>query len=209
MTNNTIYIIGAGGHGREVAELLRTTEKTELFFLDDKPELQGRIINGIEVLGGIDFLKKMTATSSVKVTIALGSSKVMRSIVHHCQSYDLEYVNVIHPSASVSPNSILGHGIVLFENTSVHVNAILGNHVCLNVGASVSHDSNIGDFSILSPGARIAGDCVIGKACKLGMGSSIINGIVLGDDVVVGAGAVVIENVSPMSTVVGVPARNI
>ena len=43
----------------------------------------------------------------------------------------------------------------------------------------------------------------------VGIGATIIQGIRVGYEAIVGAGAVVIEDVAPMSTVVGVPARPI
>jgi serine acetyltransferase len=45
------------------------------------------------------------------------------------------------------------------------------------------------------------------QAAFVGIGATIIQGITIGESAVVGAGAVVLEDVSPYTTVVGVPAR--
>jgi FlaA1/EpsC-like NDP-sugar epimerase len=57
MTAEHTVILGAGGHGREVAQALQTglgpsSDRIELVgFLDDNPELHGRVLRDLPVLG--------------------------------------------------------------------------------------------------------------------------------------------------------------
>ena len=52
-----VVIIGAGGHGREVLDILRhqmeqTPDLSVLGFIDESPGLTGNVIGGVPVLGG-------------------------------------------------------------------------------------------------------------------------------------------------------------
>ena len=58
----SVVLIGAGGSGREVLEILKDLNKKRkpwdiLGFIDENEKLHGKTINGYPVLGGIDWLK--------------------------------------------------------------------------------------------------------------------------------------------------------
>jgi acetyltransferase-like isoleucine patch superfamily enzyme len=67
----------------------------------------------------------------------------------------------------------------------------------------------IGEGSHICPGVRIAGRVKVEPGVFVGIGATIVPKITLGCEAIVGAGAVVIEDVQPMATVVGVPAKPI
>jgi acetyltransferase EpsM len=73
----------------------------------------------------------------------------------------------------------------------------------------VDHESLIGTASHICPGARVAGRVTVESGAFVGIGATIIQSTRVGYESVVGAGAVVISDVAPMSTVVGVPAREV
>jgi acetyltransferase-like isoleucine patch superfamily enzyme len=81
--------------------------------------------------------------------------------------------------------------------------------VILNTGCIVDHETLVGTATHICPGARVAGRVIIESGAFIGIGATIIQSIRIGCEAVVGAGAVVISDVAPMSTVVGVPARQI
>jgi acetyltransferase-like isoleucine patch superfamily enzyme len=83
----------------------------------------------------------------------------------------------------------------------------IGDSVILNTGCIVDHESLIGTATHICPGARLAGRVVVESGAFVGIGATIIQSVRIGYEAVVGAGAVVISDVAPMSTVVGVPAK--
>ena len=60
-----------------------------------------------------------------------------------------------------------------------------------------------------APAPRLAGRVTVESGAFVGIGATVIQHVRVGYEAVVGAGAVVISDVAPMSTVVGVPAREI
>ncbi len=67
----------------------------------------------------------------------------------------------------------------------------------------------IGTACHLCPGVKIAGRVTIESGAFVGIGATVIQHVRVGHDSVIGAGAVVLKDVPPMSTVVGLPAREV
>ena len=204
-------VIGAGGHGREVAEILREQaslngELSVLGFVDDNPSLHKQILDGLPVLGGWKWFDGVDR-SEICVISAVGSPDATKRLTEQAAALGLAFVSAISPAAHVSRYAILDEGIAIFPGAIVKTGARLGSHCILNVGVTVSHDTNVGRYCNLNPGARLAGNVSIGEGCYIGMGSNVIQGRSIGPWSVLGAGAVVNRNLPADITAVGVPAR--
>jgi UDP-perosamine 4-acetyltransferase len=77
----------------------------------------------------------------------------------------------------------------------------------VNTGAIIDHDCVIGDHVHLAPGTKLAGNVSVEEGAFLGIGATVVPEINIGKFSRVGAGAVVINDISPFTTVVGVPAK--
>lgn len=207
-----VLIIGAGGHGREVLEILRDQSANggpePIGFIDESPSLQGKSVSGMPVLGDCDALSKFDRADT-SVIIAMGFPTVMKKLRDRIRKFDLPFARAVSPRAVVSPNAKLGEGVILFPQTFVSTAAEIGSFVTLNVGSSVSHDCRVADYCAINPGARLAGNVHLGEGTFVGMGANLIQGMRVGAWSTIGAGAAVIRNVDAGSTVVGVPARPI
>lgn len=204
-----LAILGAGGHGREVLEILEYAAQAGakhrvLGFLDDDPELQGAEISGLPVLGPLAWVKDHP---QVAVVLAVGTPRVTALVAEKLRKLGAKPASAVSPSALLSKRIRIGAGAVIFPDVIVNTDAVIGDFVTLNVAASVSHDSVVGDFSNINPGARLAGNVRVGRGCYIGMGANVIQGITIGDSAVIGAGAAVIDDIPAGVTAVGVPAR--
>lgn len=208
MNRPTIVIIGAGGHGRETAEIVRDSASDNspelLGFVDDSLAV-GTIVDGLPVLGGFDWLQANRTNAAA--IIALGSPSICRNVAINVRRSEITVASAVSPHANVSVRARMGSGVIVFPLVVVNTGARIESHVTLNVGASVSHDSRIGAFTNLNPGARVAGNVDIGECCYIGMGAQIIQNIKIGAGTTVGAGATVIADLPPNVVAVGVPAR--
>lgn len=201
-----VVILGAGGHGREVADILKAAGSPPAGFVDDSPALQGKSVDGYPVLGNWQWLEQQSR-DQVKVLPAVGTPRVIRLLAERARALGFRFASAIHPSAYLSELAQAAPGLIMFAHTSLHTQARLEECVCLNVGSSVSHDCRIGAHSIIQPGARLAGNVMIGSECNIGMGSQCIQGTSVGSRVILGAGAVVVRDLPSDVTAVGVPAR--
>ena len=204
-------ILGCGGHGRVVLDVLMNAGGVEVVgFLDSNPRTHGHRIDGIEVLGHPDDLPTVHERLGVECGIvAVGDNGVRRAFADRLEATGLELINAIHPSDNLARNVSLGSNILIAAGALVSAHCQIGDSVILNTGCIVDHESLIGTATHICPGARLAGRVTVESGAFVGIGATIIQGIRVGYEAVVGAGAVVIEDVAPMSTVVGVPARPI
>jgi sugar O-acyltransferase (sialic acid O-acetyltransferase NeuD family) len=206
-----ILILGAGGHGRVVLDILLAERKYAVAgFLDNQRELHGRRVDGLVVLGGIDELAEIAREQGVHgVIVAIGDNGTRRGLARQAEQAGLELVNAIHPSAAMARSAMIGRNVVVAAGVVVCAHCQIGDSVILNTGCIIDHQTMIGEGAHVCPGVRIAGRVTVEPGAFLGIGATVIPKVVIGCEAVVGAGAVVIDNVPPMATVVGVPARRV
>jgi len=206
-----IVIIGAGGHGREIADILQHQAQVNggivlEGFVDGKRELHGKELDGLPVLGDWDWFDTADR-DGLKIICAVGNPQTCQKLVNRAILAKLEFANVISPLAHLSPRAHIGKGVVIFPHVIINTGARIGNFITLNVGVSVSHDSVVGDYTNINPGVHLAGNVTVGEGCYIGMGTNVIQGCSIGAWSTLGAGAVVIRNIPSHSTAVGVPAK--
>jgi sugar O-acyltransferase (sialic acid O-acetyltransferase NeuD family) len=119
----------------------------------------------------------------------------------------VDLVNVIHPSAVVSPFATVERGSVIFANAVVNACATLGIGSIVNTGAVVEHDCVVGEFCHISPNAVLAGGVKLDARVWVGACSSVRQLVRIGEEAVVGMGSVVTKNIPSRVTVIGNPAK--
>ena len=206
-----VVIIGAGAHGREVAEILRHRARQgadvgALCFVDDDPDLRGREIDDVPVLGDWAWFEGVDR-GDVAVVCASGFSRTRRRMSERAAALGLSFASAVSPLAHLSPRARIGEGVVMYPNSVASPGTLIGDHAIINSGAIVSHDTEIGPYGTLNPGVNLAGNVSIGEGCYLGIGCSVIQGIRIGAWTTVGAGAAVVRDLPGGVTAVGVPAK--
>ncbi|HZE73110.1 MAG TPA: acetyltransferase [Pyrinomonadaceae bacterium] len=202
-----IVIIGAGGHGREVSDILRAQTATEIVgFIDDCKEIHGNEVDGLPVLGDWSWFDSVRP-AEFAVVCAVGSPQLCRRLIQRAKSLGLGFASAISQLAYVSPLARLGEGITVFPFAVINPGAVVESFSILNLACTVSHDTKIGRYSNVNPGAHLAGNVTLGEGCYVGMGANVIQGRSIGEWSIVGAGAVVTANLPANVTAVGVPAK--
>ena len=206
-----VVIIGAGGHAREIAEILRDQAREGagprlLGFVADDPENYPAEIGGVPFLGDWSWFDGADLRD-LAVVCAVGLPQLRKRLVERATARGLKFAKAVSPLAYVSPEASLGEGVMVFPHAFVSAGSTLGDHSVVNVGASVSHDARVGRFATLSPGVHVAGHVNVGEGCYLGIGSSVIDRVSIGAWATVGGGACVTEELPENVTAVGVPAR--
>jgi sugar O-acyltransferase (sialic acid O-acetyltransferase NeuD family) len=198
----TLLIIGAGGHGRVVADTAEQTGYSNIVFHDDRwPEMATNLCWPVV---GRD---KPQSPGASDVFVAIGNNAARLAMIHMLISEGFAVPTLVHPRAHVSRHAVLGTGSFVGPMAVVNAGANLGVGVIVNTAASVDHDCIVGDGVHISPGAHIAGGVHIGNESWIGIGANVREAIRIGARVMVGAGAAVVSHVKDDSTVMGVPAR--
>jgi UDP-perosamine 4-acetyltransferase len=202
--------LGAGGHAKVVLEALAADSSIEVVGLvDANPQMTGRAVSGVAVLGGDDLLPSLQRNGVECFVMCVGSraeTTARQRLYERAVGCGLRPLSVIHRHALISPSAVMGAGAVVLAGAIVGVEAVLGENVLINTGAIVDHDVRLGDHVHVATGARLAGAVTIERGAHIGVGATIRQGLRIGANSVVGAGAVVVDDVPAHVVVAGVPA---
>ncbi|MEX2310729.1 MAG: acetyltransferase [Pirellulales bacterium] len=199
----SIYIIGAGGHGKVAIAAARASRICVAGVFDDDTAQQGRMLLGVPVLGNIRSI--MTARR-LPALIAIGDNRRRLSLA---EELDLPWATVVHPAAYVDPSVAIGKGTLVLARAVIQVDALIGEHAIVNDNATVEHDCRVGAAAHVACGACLAGGATVGQCALVGAGAVLLPGVHVGNHATVGAGAVVVDSLPNGATAVGVPARMI
>ena len=206
-----VLILGAGGHGRVVLDILQQLRRYDVVgFLDNNAAIHGRRVDGVLVRGAIvDLARWHRELDAQGVVIAIGDNGIRRGLARETVNLGIPLVNAVHPSATLAQSVTLGSNVVIAAGVVVCAHCQIGNSVILNTGCIVDHYTMVGEGCHICPGVRIAGRVKVEPGAFVGIGATVVPKVTLGCEAIIGAGAVVLHDVPPMATVVGVPAREV
>lgn len=171
-----LLVVGAGGHGRSVAE---AADLTGLFtiagFLDDSLPVGTTVLNA-PVLGPVATMADHHHVCD-QVIVAIGNNAVRESLMQQLTNAGFEFATVVHWRAFVSPSSMLGEGTALMAGAIVGTEARLGRGSIINCGAVVDHHATVEDFGHLGVNASMAGGTVLGHGAWMQAGSALGYGV--------------------------------
>lgn len=203
--NKKVIIIGAGGHGKVIADIVIKNKDIVIGFLDDSFEKGTAIISNYKVLGKISDCNQLN-TEEVHFIIAIGNNEIRKNIA---EKYNLKYYTAIHPTATIGMNVKIKNGTTIMANACINSNTSIGNHAIINTGAIIEHDNVIGDYTHISPNATLCGTVEIGTLTHIGASATIINNKKITHSCIIGAGTVVVNDINESGTYVGCPAKKI
>lgn len=207
-------IVGAGGFGREVLDVIndmnKSADKTQqpwdfLGFIDDGSPASERLERlGATHLGGSESLDDLPIGTSY--AIGIGSGPVRRNIDARASKAGLTAATLMHGSATMGADVEMGPGAVVCAGVRITTNVRVGRHVHLNINCTVGHDCVLEDYVTVNPLSAISGDVVLGQCATVGTNACINQGLTVGAGAMVASGSAVIQSVGEFSLVAGVPA---
>lgn len=205
-----LYIIGAGGFGREVAWLAERINEVSYEwdikgFIDDDESLKGKLVDGYEVLGGCGYLEDK---DGIYVSCAVGSVRTRKKIIERISGYrGVSFATLVDPSVILSDRIEIGEGCIICAGTIITVDVTIGRHTIINLDCTVGHDVLLGEYNTLYPSVNASGCVSTGDCVEIGTGVQIIQGREICSNAIFGAGTVVVKDIKESGTYVGVPAK--
>jgi sugar O-acyltransferase (sialic acid O-acetyltransferase NeuD family) len=202
-----LYIVGAGGLGRELLAVLKTdvdinNEWIVAGFVDSRPELKGAEIDGVPIIGGTEDAP--IYPSSIFVA-AIGDVSLKRDLVTSLSQRGAVFIST-RTQCRIGERSRIGASAFQL-NAFVSVDCVVEDFVYLDSGCVIGHDTFIGRFSHIGSGVFIGGRVSIGECVTVHPHAVVGQGIRVGEGATIGLGAVVFRDVPKNALVVGNPAR--
>jgi len=178
-----LLVLGAGGHGRAVADLARACGFTVAGFT----EPGGR---GPDVVGTDDDLPVLAARLALDgAVVGVGNTALTRRAVifGRLRALGLAAPRLVHPSAVVSPSATLGDGTVVFPGAVVGAGCVVGVNAVIYSGCVIEHECRVDDHAYLAPGAILCGEVHVEEGAFVGAGAVAVPGAVIGKGATVDA----------------------
>ena len=202
-----LIIIGAGGHGRVVADVAREAGMTPCAFVDCDPPAE--TVDGLPVF--VSFEEAVTQCAPDGATpafiSAIGDNHNRAKEYERALAAGLEPAQVIHPTATISDSATIGPGVFVGPQAVVNTAARIGKNAIINTAAVVEHDCTVGAHAFVAPGAVLCGASSVGDYSFVSAGAVIIPLVSVGSNALVAAGAVVTNNYPNNVRLFGIPAK--
>ena len=158
-----LLIIGAGGHGRVVAEVAEACGY-EVAFLDDQP--------GDGVIGKVSYID-VVKDSYDEFVVGIGNNSKRQALQEELKQKGLHIATLVHPTAYTSPTAVINAGTVIEPKAIVNTNSVIGKGCIVSVGAIIDHDADIGAYAHVNAGAICKGGARVEPGTKLEAGEVV------------------------------------
>lgn len=194
-----LVIIGASGHGKVIADIAKKNGYHEIVFLDDDENIHE--CGGYPVIGRSHEVETINAD----IIVGIGNASIRKKIQQSIPARKM--ATLIHPSAVVAEDVIIGVGTVIMAGAVINSGARIGKGCIINTCASIDHDCNVGDYVHTAVGSHLCGTVSVGDETWIGAGATVSNNISICSKCMIGAGAVVIKDAKESGIYIGVPAK--
>ncbi|MEO1269006.1 MAG: acetyltransferase [Myxococcota bacterium] len=196
-----LVILGASGHAHVVCDIALLLGLEVEAFAETTP--RQRHFLGRPILTEADVLQRPPGSP---VFVGIGNPRVRRALTGRCLDAGLSLATLIHPTAVVAHDVVIGSGSVVMARAVINPGTQIGSNVIINTGAVVDHDCVLGDLVHICPGSTLAGTVSVGEGTWIGAGATASNNVHIGRWTMVGAGGVVVHDLPDDVIAYGVPA---
>ena len=198
MCKKEVIIVGTGGHGRVIADIIKLSKDTVFGFLDDN------INSDIDILGTTDDYIKFKDKYFI---IAIGDNSIRKKLAEKFEG--VKYYTAIHPASVIADSVTIKEGTAVMAGAVINNSAKIGRHSIINSNSTIEHDCEISDFCHISPGAVLCGTVNTGSGVWIGARAVVKNNLTITHNVTVGAGGVVVKNIEESGVYTGIPCKRI
>jgi len=199
-----ILIIGGGDGAVQVLDVIaKTPHQRAVAILDDNPNIQGKRVGGVPILGKLD-LDHVTAGfergdyDAVVISIST-LIKLREEVFLRLKARGVRFANVIHPSVVIGTNVSMGEGNVIMAFAHIGACATLGDNNFLSAYCSIEHHNTLGSHCSFGPGVVTSSRVTFGDRVRCGTGIFIEPKLSIGADAVIGSGCILWKDVPERS----------
>ena len=205
-----LIIIGAGGMGRTIY-----SNAKECLGYGEKFQVKGFIDDNILALDGFEGYPSIIGTirdyqpQKEDVFVSSIGGRARRPCMEQIINRGGEFVELIHKTARIYQNAILGRGNFVGAYTVIGNDAVIGDYNMIQSYSVIGHDVRIGNWNRIDTHVTCVGGIVIEDETNIHTSAVINHGVTVGTGAHVGALSFVIRKVKPGTTVCGNPAKKL
>ncbi len=196
MTQESILLVGAGGHAKACIDVIEQEERFVIKGLVGLPQEVGSRILDYPVLGTDEDLPVLLGDCA-NALIAVGQIKTPEP---RMRLFDLLQQSgcvlpvIVSPHAYVSPYAKLDEGTIVMHGGIVNAGAVVGKNCIINSQSLIEHDVIIADHCHIATAATINSGVCIGTGTFIGSNSSVRQCINISERCMIGMGQQVLAD---------------
>lgn len=204
LTKKRLLIFGVGGQALDTYSLAESVGYRVSGFIHDNPRIDSlagkRVYRDIFEVG---------ESESFYYAVAIGENQIRAAFVSELRANHpwMRFPALIDATASISSDSKVSEGAVVFPQATISYGASVGAFTILGVGSYVGHGSQIGEYCFLGPGASVAGDVRMERLSAIGMKASVREKASLGQGSILGSHSFLNEDLKASTLALGIPAK--
>ena len=204
-----ILVIGNSNFTKVIINIIENEAEFEIFGVIDCFNLGMKYLN-YDVVGTKEDIPKILIENDIYGgVLAIDDNWKRREVYDRVLSVSVQFnfITIIHPTAIIGKNVLIGRGSVVMAGVVVNSDSIIGEFCLLKIQSSLGHEGIMEDYSSMSSGVITGGNLKLGPFSKISFSTSVIENIKIGAHTFIGEGSLVLKNIPSFSVVFGVPAK--
>lgn len=187
-----VFIYGAGGLGRDIAQIISDIEDIKLLGFIDDYKKNDKLID-------FDVFKYEYVKNKFNdffIVIAFGDPRLRSEAYKKIKKDNIRLVTIISKNSFVASDTEIGEGCIIYPFTIIASNVKIDDNIVISGNSSIGHDSQIDSNSFIGFNCSVGGNTRIGKNNFIGSGTHIKDELKIGNSNIIGLNSKVINSLS-------------
>jgi sugar O-acyltransferase (sialic acid O-acetyltransferase NeuD family) len=195
--NDSVLLIGSGGHASVLLEMLIEQKINILGYVSPLPAINQKLFSDFHWFKSDENILQFDKTV-VKLVNGIGSlpgNTLRADFYNKYKDLGYSFATQVSEGAGVSRYATLEEGVQVMRGAIIQTGTSIGYNSIVNTGSIVDHDCSIGSNNHIAPGVTISGVVTSQSNVHFGTGSSVIQSININENVVIGAGTTITKDI--------------